>query len=297
VPAALDGGSSLTGPPSRDTGAQTKSRNVLAQQEVVRMDYRGLITVVTGASTGIGRETALELVRRGATVIGIARSAENLARLGESARGLSGTMEMARADVSDAEAITATLRGLEQAHGRIDVLVNNAGTGAYKPAVRMTVPEFESIIRTNYLGAVACTLAVLPGMLGRRSGHIVNVSSPSAFSPPAGQTAYAASKAALDAFSESLLLEVRDQGMRVSIVYPGHVITPLTLEQFKGQPMPPRFVCMDAARVAAGVLEALESARFRIYLPWFVGLTPLVKSFAPEFVRRQTLRAQPLTLS
>ena len=153
------------------------------------MDYRGLITVVTGASTGIGRETALELARRGATVIGIARSAENLARLGESARGLSGTMETARADVSDAEAITATLRGLEQAHGRIDVLVNNAGTGAYKPAVRMTVPEFESIMRTNYLGAVACTLAVLPGMLGRRSGHIVNVSSPSAFSPPAGQTA------------------------------------------------------------------------------------------------------------
>src|SRR5207247_2479381 len=83
-------------------GAKPESRNVLAQQEVARMDYRGLITVVTGASTGIGRETALELARRGATVIGIARSAENLARLGESARGLSGTMETARADVSDA---------------------------------------------------------------------------------------------------------------------------------------------------------------------------------------------------
>jgi short-subunit dehydrogenase len=259
------------------------------------MDYRDLIAVVTGASTGIGRETALELTRRGATVIGIARGAENLTRLRESARGLSGTMETARADVSDAEAIMATLRDLAQAHGRIDVLVNNAGTGAYKPAARMTVVEFESIMRTNYLGAVACSLAVLPGMLGRRSGHIVNVSSPSAFSPPPGQTAYAASKAALDAFSESLLLEVRDHGVRVSIVYPGHVITPLTLEQFKGQPMPPASVCMDAARVAAAVLEALEGGRFRIYLPWFVGLTPLVKSLAPEFVRRQTLRAQPLT--
>src|SRR5206468_3415903 len=129
----------------------------------------------------------IALARRGATVIGIARGAENLARLQESARGLSGTVETAQADVSDAEAITATLRRLERAHGRVDVLVNNAGTGAYKPAVRTSAVEFESIMRTNYLGAVACALAVLPGMLGRRSGHIVNVSSPSAFSPPPGQ--------------------------------------------------------------------------------------------------------------
>src|SRR5438093_8753355 len=134
----------------------------------------------------------------------------------------------------------------------------------------------KSIMRTNFLGAVACTLAVLPGMVSRRTGHIVNVSSPSAFSPPPGQAAYAASKAALDAFSESLLLEVRGQGVGISIVYPGHVITPLTLEQFKGQPMPPKSVCMDAARVAAGVLEALEGGRFRIYLPWFLGLASIL---------------------
>ena len=119
------------------------------------MNYRELIAVVTGASTGIGRETAIALARRGATVIGIARGAENLARLQESARGLSGTVETAQADVSDAETITATLRRLERTHGRVDVLVNNAGTGAYKPAVRTSAVEFESIMRTNYLGAVA----------------------------------------------------------------------------------------------------------------------------------------------
>jgi short-subunit dehydrogenase len=261
------------------------------------MDYGSLVTVVTGASTGIGRATALELARRGATVLGVARSQENLARLAEDARGLAGRVHAVCADVSDPDAITTTLHRLEETHGRVDVLVNNAGTGAYKPAVRTAPAEFEAIMRTNYLGAVSCALAVLPGMLGRRRGHIVNVSSPSAFSPPPGQAAYAASKAALDAFSESLLLEVRDQGVRVSIVYPGHVITPLTLEQFKGQPMPPRSVCMDAERVATGVVSALESGRFRVYLPWFTGLTPLVKSIAPEFVRRQTVRAQPLTVT
>ena len=261
------------------------------------MEYRTVVAVVTGASTGIGRETALELARRGATVVGIARSHATLARLRDDARGLLGTLETAGADVSDPDAIAATLRQVEQTHGRVDVLVNNAGTGAYRPAVGMSPVEFDRIMRTNYLGAVSCSLAVLPGMLRRQRGHIVNVSSPSAFSPPPGQAAYAASKAALDVFSESLLLEVRDQGVRVSIVYPGHVITPLTLEQFKGQPVPPRSVCMTADRVAAGVLSALESGRFRVYLPWFTGLTPLVKSVAPEFVRRQTLRVQPLTVA
>ncbi len=258
------------------------------------VDWQHLVAVVTGASTGIGRETALTLAQRGASVIGLARSRENLARLNADASGLPGRCEVISADVSDAGGVTATLREIEDRHGRIDVLVNNAGTGAYKPALRTSMGEFEAIMRTNYLGAVACTLAVLPGMVRRRSGHVVNVSSPSAFSPPPGQTAYAASKAALDAFSESLLLEVREQGVRVSIVYPGHVITPLTLEQFKGQAMPPKAVCMDAATVAGGIVHALESGKFRLYLPWFTGLTPLVKSVGPGFVRRQTLRVQPL---
>ncbi len=261
------------------------------------MDYNSLVVVVTGASTGIGRETTLALLGRGASVVGLARSADQLARLGADARDLPGTCETVTADVSQLHGIIETLRGVERTHGRIDVLVNNAATGAYGPAAQTPPAEFEFIMRTNYLGAVACSLAVLPGMLARGRGHLVNVSSPSAFAPPAGQAAYAASKAALDAFSESLLLEVRERGVRVSIVYPGHVITPLTLERFKGQPMPPKAVCMTADRVAAGILHALDTGKFRVYLPWFTGLTPLAKSVAPEFVRRQTLRAQPLRSS
>src|SRR5262245_42083299 len=165
------------------------------------MDWKSMVAVVTGASTGIGRETALELTRRGATVIGIARTPENLARLREAARGLPGRCEATSADVADTAGITATLRELEDRHGRVDLLVNNAGTGVYKSALRTLPAEFEAIVRTNFLGAVACTLAVLPGMVRRGTGHIVSVSSPSAFSPPPGQTAYAASKAALDAFA------------------------------------------------------------------------------------------------
>ena len=238
------------------------------------MNWKSIVAVVTGASTGIGRATTLEMLRRGATVVGIARSGENLARLREDARGLPGCCETVTADVADAVAIAAALREIEDRHRHIDVLVNNAGTGAYKPVLQTSPAEFENIMRTNFLGAVACSLAVLPGMLGRHAGHIVNVSSPSAFSPPPGQAAYAASKAALDAFSESLLLEVRERGVRVSIVYPGHVVTPLTIEQFKGQALPPKAVCMNAERVAGGIVQVFESGRFRVYLPWFTGLPP-----------------------
>src|SRR6184192_530828 len=147
------------------------------------MDWKSTVAIVTGASTGIGRETALSLARRGATVIGIARSRENLAQLCDAARDLPGRCVAASADVTDTAAITATLQQLEDQHGRVDLLVNNAGTGVYKSALRTSPAEFEAIVRTNFLGAVACTLAVLPGMVRRRAGHVVNVSSPSAFAP------------------------------------------------------------------------------------------------------------------
>src|SRR2546425_1173251 len=129
------------------------------------MDWNSMVAIVTGASTGIGRETALALARRGATVIGIARTRENLARLCDAARDLPGHCEATSADVTDTAAITATLRELEDRHGHVDLLVNNAGTGAYKSALRTAPSEFEAIVRTNFLGAVACTLAVLPGMV------------------------------------------------------------------------------------------------------------------------------------
>src|SRR5436190_23059100 len=113
------------------------------------MEYRGLVVVMTGASTGIGRATTLQLVRRGATVVGIARNADDLARLAADAGGLPGTCEPRSADVTQAEAITRTLGEIERVHGRIDVLVNNAGTGAYRPIVRTSVAAFDAIIRTN----------------------------------------------------------------------------------------------------------------------------------------------------
>jgi short-subunit dehydrogenase len=257
-------------------------------------NWKDVIAVVTGGSTGIGRATVLELSRRGAAVLAIARSRDNLETLARDATGIGGGCEIASCDVGDAASAAAVLRGFEAKHGRIDVLVNNAGTGAYSPASRMTAADYEPVLRTNFLGAVACTLAVLPGMTARRSGRIVNVSSPMSFAPAPGQSAYAASKAALDAFSESLLLEVRDEGVVISIVYPGYVVTPLTETVYREQPPPPKSVHMPPERVADAILAVVESGKFQTYLPWFSGLAPVVKAIAPEFLRRQTARTQPL---
>jgi short-subunit dehydrogenase len=257
------------------------------------VEWSSVVALVTGASTGIGRAAALDLLSRGATVIGLARGRDKLEALADETGG---KLKIIAADVGDAELIASRIGDLVRAHGRIDLLVNNAGTGTYRSAEQTPPSVFASIMRTNYLGAVHTTLAVLPHMLEKRSGHIVNVSSPSAIAPPAGQTAYAASKAALDAFSESLLLEVRDRGVRVSLIYPGHVMTPLTTVEFKGQPLPPKSVCMSAERVARSIARAVETGAFRVYMPWFVGLTPVVKGIAPELVRRQTMKAQPWSL-
>ena len=253
------------------------------------MNWKEKVVVVTGASTGIGRAAVREMVSRGARVTGIARTRGNL----EALRGECGC-EVEALDVGDAAAVEAALRAVEERHGWIDVLVNNAGTGVYGPVTALEPEGYEQTLRTNFLGAVFATRAVLPGMLGRRSGAIVNVSSPIAFSPAAGQSAYASSKAALDAFSEALLMEIEGKGVSVSIVYPGWVDTPLTRNEFGRMPKPPKSVQMPPERVAAAILRAAETGRFRLFLPWFTGLAPVVKGLAPGFLRRQTAKTQPL---
>jgi len=175
--------------------------------------------VVTGASRGIGRAVALRL---GAThhVVAVARSRPQLETLASEIRSGGGSCDAVEIDVTDAKAVARTLAGV-----RADVLVNNAGVGYMKPLLELSSDEWHTMVDVNFNALFHVTRAVLPGMVERGRGHIVMVGSIAGRSAFAGGSCYAATKHAVMGFSESLMLEVRDQGVKVSVVNPGSVAT------------------------------------------------------------------------
>ena len=175
--------------------------------------------VVTGASRGIGRAVALRL---GAThhVVAVARSRPELETLASEIRSGGGSCDAVEIDVTDAKAVARTLAGV-----RADVLVNNAGVGYMKPLLELSSDEWHTMVDVNFNALFHVTRAVLPGMVERGRGHIVMVGSIAGRSAFVGGSCYAATKHAVMGFSESLMLEVRDQGVKVSVVNPGSVAT------------------------------------------------------------------------
>jgi 3-oxoacyl-[acyl-carrier protein] reductase len=175
--------------------------------------------VITGASRGIGRATARRLAA-GWEVVAVARSAKELDSLREEIEATGGDCSTLELDVTDAAAVQRALSGIDA-----EVLVNNAGIGIMKPLLDLTVDEWRSMVAVNLDAVFYVTRALLPGMVQRRRGHIINIGSLSGRGAFVGGTSYSATKHALVGFSESLMMVVRDSGVRVSLVMPGSVDT------------------------------------------------------------------------
>jgi NAD(P)-dependent dehydrogenase (short-subunit alcohol dehydrogenase family) len=186
------------------------------------------VSIVTGGTRGIGFAIAAALLERGDAVTvtgtsqdGAERAAEQLHRLGAPTDRI---MAVA-CDVRDAEVVERTFGQVADRFGGIDVLVNNAGIGVFAAVADLAHEEWNRIIDTNVTGVFHCCKAVIPYMRRRNGGWIINISSLSSKNPFAGGAAYSASKAALNAFSEALMQEVRYDNIRVSYVLPGSVAT------------------------------------------------------------------------
>jgi len=237
----------------------------MAQASRGEARLEGSVAVLTGASSGIGRRLALTMADRGATVVGIARRGGLLTELEHQIRSRSGAFSSRVCDISDSEQFGRILHEIETEHRRVDIMVNNAGVESLTSADGATVGDYRSMFDVNFFAVVTGTLSVLPGMLARRSGIIVNVASDAARAPEPGHSAYAASKAAVAVFSESVALEVAGRGVRVHALYPAWVPTAMGLSGLQdGGGLPPRLVRRSEEQVADLVLRRMGGRRVDI---------------------------------
>jgi short-subunit dehydrogenase len=239
----------------------------------------GDVAVVTGAASGIGRQLATVLVERGLTVVGVDRDAGALAEaVGDGA---------AICDLRDSDAFANLLAHVERDHGRIDLLANIAGTEVPLQAVGAGVDPYRDVMAVNFFAPVAGTLQVLPGMVSRGRGFVVNCSSDSVRTPIAHDSPYVSSKGALSAFSESVSAEVKPSGVHVHILYPGFVETAMGKRALdRGMKRPPKGVLRTPEQVCDAVLAKLGGASVDINAAPMGAVTPLLKALAPPLYRR-----------
>jgi short-subunit dehydrogenase len=231
------------------------------------------VVLVTGASSGIGEETAVRLAQRGARVWAVARSERALGALAGRQAGITPFV----ADVTDASARAAAV----EAAGPIDVLVNNAGLGWTGLVEEMPADAIRQLFEVNVLALIDLTQRALPGMLERRRGHIINMASVASWVSVPPLTMYSATKHAVQGFSEGLRRELLGRGVAVTTINPGPVATRFTARA--GQDVPTdqmgeaRMPGVPASMVAGEVLRAIEADGLPPY-----DIVPVPRTLAPS---------------
>lgn len=254
-----------------------KSADTLGEET---MNLSGKTALITGASSGIGRASALEMARRGVHVILVARRSEPLEKTALECRAFGVEATAVVTDVTDREACFR----LAEAFPAVDVLVNNAGFAVFDAVAEAQAGDLRGMMETNYFGAVHCAQAVLPQMLARRSGTIVNVGSIAGIMGFARMSGYCATKFALAGFSEALRDEVLSQGVRVALVCPGTTETDFFVKAERGK-MPGAsrlMLAVKAERVARAICDAAEDGRYRRIVPLFATLYMRLKELFPR---------------
>jgi 3-oxoacyl-[acyl-carrier protein] reductase len=186
------------------------------------------VALVTGASQGIGRETAFALAEAGANVALAARNEEKLAALAEEIAGRGSVAFAVKMDVADAERVKAGFKAVLERFGKLDILVNNAAITRDGLAVRMKQDDWDAVIRTNLTGAHLCTQQALATMMKARAGRIINLASVVAQMGNAGQANYVAAKGGLIGLTKAIAMEIASRNVTVNAVAPGFIETPMT---------------------------------------------------------------------
>jgi len=244
------------------------------------MRIRGSVALVTGASSGIGWETALRLAQLGARVILSGRDTEKLAVLAT----MTGGTPLA-ADLATADGVSHLATAALDAAGRVDILVNNAGEGYAGRFTGMTDEHVAHLVAVNLTAPIELTRRLLPGMLSRGTGHLSFVTSIAGRTGVAGESVYAGTKAGLDTFAESLRLELSGTGVFVGVVVPGVVRT--AFFDRRGTPYARTHPApIPASRVAAILVRTIATNRPDTYTPTWLRLPVAVRATFPATYRR-----------
>ncbi len=234
------------------------------------MRIRDSVAIVTGASSGIGAATAEGLARRGATVIACARRLDKLEQVVARCTRDAPRSRAFQVDLAEPDAGEELVRRTVEELGSVDIVVNNAGISLRRHAADATKVEIEHVMQVNFFAAVAVTMAALPGMLERRRGSIVNVTSVAGYIPNPHESAYGASKAALSLWSHGLAVDLADSGVHVGVLSPGPIDTEIWEKDeeeaaYDGKLYPPSLV-------ADGIAQMIETEKVHATVPKQYGL-------------------------
>ena len=251
------------------------------------MKLKGSTVIVTGASSGIGRETARAFARAGSNVVLASRNKKALEGLAKELKPLPGRGLVVPTDVADREAVKAMVERTVKEFGSIEVLVNNAGLGLNAPIAEGSLENIRHVFEVNLFGAIHCIQAVPPVMKEQRRGTIINVSSVVGRLATPYSGAYSATKAALNALTDSLRLEVGPYGIRVTSIYPGYTITGFqenVLAEVE-RPQPSRLVrSASADDVAKTILRAARRDRREAYVSFGDATAVMIKNVSPRLI-------------
>jgi short-subunit dehydrogenase len=249
------------------------------------MTFAGQVAVITGASSGIGWELARQLARQGCRVGLVARRRDHLEKLAADIHAAGGKAALAMADVADRAQTLAAIASVRGDLGPIDLLIANAGVGAPTRLNPPNISDIEKMFQVNMLGVVYALEAVLPEMLARRQGHVAAVSSLASWKGLPGESAYCASKAALNVYLEGLRIELRDHGVAVTTICPGFVKTPMTdVNKFH---MP---YLLEANEAARRIIRALKARRKVFNFPWQMSLMMRATRWLPDWLVSRVMK-------
>jgi short-subunit dehydrogenase len=250
------------------------------------MSFANQVAVITGASSGIGWALARALAAERCRVGLVARRQDRLEALAEEIRQAGGTAAIAAADVGDRDQALRAVQSLRGHLGPIDLAIANAGVGRETFLDPVNFDDIEETFRVNLLGVVYTVSAALPEMLRRARGHLAAVSSMAAYKGLPGESAYCASKAAVNGYMEGLRIQLRRRGIAVTTICPGFVQTPMVeTEGFKHMPW-----VMSADKAARHIVGALRR-RVKVYnFPWQLGLLMKLARLLPDWAIAHAMR-------